>query len=367
MNNKIITTLFILAIFSSFVYSDSQCQNHLAYQNVKFLLQEIAQGVSQSTQDKINNFFSQFQNQDPQVISQSALDVCDQNNNYADHYSCCDKDITSFLEFAPFYALDFLTMQQNVVQKLLNNIANFINDFSCNSQESKTKPKSFDDLVQNENLPLLQDLVKKSRSCQASYLTQITNLIRGTLCTVCIGVDQLSEYFDSDQNLYVSQASVNEFQDAVNDSISCFSNLVSWNSSDSSQHSFRDVVYEIVSYYIDPECQNRILGYFQNLINTNLSNSSNYCTLEQIFSIENGCLNSQDLIFQNTDSTNRMRILQSSNQSTGFSVSQKNGSNVFVESKKTNIICNNGCVVISFQGITKFYFGFLLTLLLIFQ
>ncbi|EAR84202.1 hypothetical protein TTHERM_00721330 (macronuclear) [Tetrahymena thermophila SB210] len=365
MNKKIITTFFILAAFSSFVYSDDQCQNHIAYQNVKVLLQEIAQGVSQSTQDEINNFFSQFQNQDPQVISESDLGICAQNNNYAGHSSCCDKDITSFLELAPFYALGLPTMQKNVIQTFLNNIVNIINNFPCNSQESKNKPKSFDDLVQNENLPLLQDLVKKSKSCQASHLTQITNLIRGTLCSVCIGVDQLSEYFDSDQNLYVSQASVNEFQDAVNESISCFSDLVSWNGSDSGQHSFRDVVNEIISHYIDPECQNRMQGYFQNLVNTNLSNSSNYCTLEQIFSIENGCLNSQDLIFQNTDSTNRMRILQSSNQSSDFSASENNGSNVFIKSQKTNIVCNADCDVIAFLGINKFYLGFLLILLLI--
>ncbi|KAL4438143.1 hypothetical protein ABPG74_016922 [Tetrahymena malaccensis] len=366
MNKTITTTLILLTVFSCFVYSDSQCDSHLAYQNVKTLLQEISQVSNQSAQDEISNFFTYFSSQSPQDVSESVLDICAQNNNYQDHQSCCDTQVVQFLDNAPLYMANFLLSQRNVVQKLLNNIANQMNQFPCSPQDSKDKPQSFDDLAQNTNLPLLQDLIQKSQKCQVQYATQIIKLIRGTLCTVCIGVDQLSDFFDSDSKLYVTSSSVSEFQDAINSSINCFSDLVSWSNS-GSQESFSQIVNEIISHYIESTCQDRMLGYFQNLVKHHVSSSQNYCTLEQIFSTQNGCLNSQDLIFQDQNSSNR--LLQSSGKSNDFAVSQKNGSNVFIGSKKDSIVCQNEhgtCnVSITFQGIYQFYLGFLLILLLI--
>ncbi|KAL4480546.1 hypothetical protein ABPG72_022301 [Tetrahymena utriculariae] len=259
-------------------------------------------------------------------------------------------------------ASGFMLIYLNSFQKLLNNIVNQINNFPCSFQDSKTKPQTLDDLAQNKSLPLFQDLIKKSQNCQAKYATQIIKRIRGTLCTVCIGVDQISEFFDINSKLYITQASVIEFQDAVNNSISCFSDLVSWNKSDNQDGFSFKIVKEIVSYYIDSTCQNRIQGYFQNLVKSKLSNSSNFCTLEQIFSTQNGCLNSQYLIFQDKQSPSRIRLLQNSSQQNDFTVSEKNGSNVFISSKNNSKVCQNDhgtCNVrISFSGIYQFYSGF---------
>lgn len=53
----------------------------------------------------------------------------------------------------------------------------------------------------------LQALLTNLKTCKINFAKAVTQFTRGALCSICAGVDKLSNYFDNNGNLLVSQSS----------------------------------------------------------------------------------------------------------------------------------------------------------------
>lgn len=87
----------------------------------------------------------------------------------------------------------------------------------------------------------------ETETCKAKYGKAIARRIRGTFCTICIGVDSYSSLIDGSGMLKVSQASIDSFVSETEAAITCVNNAVSPNT-------IYDAVKSIVTKYASATC-----------------------------------------------------------------------------------------------------------------
>jgi hypothetical protein len=115
---------------------------------------------------------------------------------------------------------------------------------ACTVKEGVTKPASVDALLANlDNLTGLKTLIEGAKSIKIAFAKAVSAYTRGAVCLACSGTDSVSSYFNGDDKVILSQASVKAYIDAASTALGNYNSLLILKS-------FNDAATSILTYYL---------------------------------------------------------------------------------------------------------------------
>ncbi|KAL4438893.1 hypothetical protein ABPG74_016613 [Tetrahymena malaccensis] len=352
--------LFILFFLSITLCQQNKCDNHPAFGKITNILKNIIGNNNKQAIDALDRFAKDFKNSSPVKVDDDVLGVCSQ---FQGQESCCNKKkMTDFLDKMALFKVEQIQKQNNIAVKLFNALFHQIIKCDCQMKPNIQKPEQIDNLKQNINLKQLQTLINNLSKCNTQFQTTATQFLRGALCSVCSGVDNISNYFDNTKSLLINQESATKYQSQIDSSIDCFSNLVTLKGKNENP-GLVSIIEEIFDYYFqDKTCYNKvvqkILSVFQNngVSTTKPGTKEKVCCPQIVYKIQNECdqviqgdseidslLNKRLLRSNPNSKQNLNRILQQNFiQNTDASIVAVGGVNILVTSQLDQQIKGTG-------------------------
>ncbi|EAR88786.2 transmembrane protein, putative (macronuclear) [Tetrahymena thermophila SB210] len=196
------------------------CNAHPAFNKAK---QIITNAVQQDAKGKaLNDQLQQkFQSAQPQVRNAQDLGVC---SNYGGQSTCCDTEIVKLIDKAALLKIKPIQKQKSAFQKLISVYATQLNKI-CNPSFLVQASITADKIFSNTALLTLYSYKQFQANCKINFAKAISSYTRGAMCSICAGVDQISDYFNAQGQLKIHPDSINSFEKATNDAIVCYSNI----------------------------------------------------------------------------------------------------------------------------------------------
>ncbi|EAR88785.1 hypothetical protein TTHERM_00261820 (macronuclear) [Tetrahymena thermophila SB210] len=365
--NKIVLILLILSQISIFTYAgptsttenknstaNAVCNSHPIFSKASQLLNDILNSDQKGQQ--INNAIQKaFQNAKPAIKTSSSLGVC---SGYAQQKTCCDANYVKLVDQAALLKVKPILQAKSAFQKLINIYVSQLSR-NCTQNVLPSVPLTAKAIFENTTLKVLQANRTTQANCKIKFAKAISSYTRGALCAACVGVDQASNYFNSQNQLKISKLSVAAFQSQTDSAITCFQSMFTPQNLDL-------ILSELNAAYIkgnDTCGLNVTQSVKTKFLNPKLTNSDGYgskmCNGTNVFTKSVGCeniLQGDPLLEQNItrilqldEQNNNNRILQL----TSDAVLDNSGLEVFISSTTDDAITEDGNnITPNFTGIS---------------
>ncbi|EAR94907.1 hypothetical protein TTHERM_01029890 (macronuclear) [Tetrahymena thermophila SB210] len=218
--------------------SDTACSSHTAFNKARSVLTNALISDAKGKQ-KNEALQKQFQNAKPSKRSANDLGVCSQ---YAGQNSCCNINMAKLIDQAALLKVKPIQQAKSVFQKFIRIYITQLYK-NCPATAVPSPAITHENIIINKNLKIFQVNRATQASCKINFGKAISSFTRGAFCSICAGVDKLSDYFNAQGQLKISQDSVNVFQKATDEAINCHAQLFS-------QTSIEQMVNELNSAYI---------------------------------------------------------------------------------------------------------------------
>ncbi|KAL4462553.1 hypothetical protein ABPG74_000383 [Tetrahymena malaccensis] len=332
--------------------SDPTCSSHTAFNKAKIILTNALNSDNKGRQ-KNEALQKNFQKAKPSKRSAADLGVCSQ---YAGQNSCCNINMAKLIDQASLLKVKPIQQAKSAFQKFTNIYIAQLNK-NCPASAIPSPTITADNILSNKNLKVFQTNKASQATCKVNFAKAISSFTRGVLCSICAGVDKLSEYFNAQGQLKISQDSVNTFQKATDDAINCHAQLFS-------QTSIEQMVTELNSAYIKngDKCGDAVVSKVKSIfLNHKVTNDDGkggkICKGVTVFGDNSACesilqgdpaLEQKSGRFLNFEDESLNRLLQA----TPDAVVDQNGVNIYTTSSTDNQIDESGnAITPNFEGI----------------
>ncbi|KAL4446659.1 hypothetical protein ABPG74_005597 [Tetrahymena malaccensis] len=344
MNKYILIVLISLSVLS-LVASESataDCKTHPVFDKAKNLLNVIF------TQDKrakhINKVLQKrFQERSPKSISDNDLGFC---SGFSGQKTCCDKELVKLIDQAALLKVKPILQTKSAFSKLINVYVSQLNR-NCSATVIPSPPIVPKAIHTDKSLKILSQFKLAQGNCKINFAKALSAFTRGSLCSVCMGVDKLSNYINAQGQLKITQQSVNIFQQAADNAIKCFADIFTPSNLDS-------ILNELNAAYIknNDSCAASVAKNVKSIFsNPKITNDDGQggkiCKGTSLFSDNSLC--EQSLLGDSSLEFTNPRFLSFENESLDRLLVEKldaiidpSGVNIFVSSPKDQIIDESG-------------------------
>ncbi|EAR89251.1 hypothetical protein TTHERM_00370660 (macronuclear) [Tetrahymena thermophila SB210] len=343
MNKLILIVLISLSVLS-FVASESStadCKSHPVFAKAKNLLNVIF------TQDKrakhVNKVLQKrFKENSPKSLSNDDLGSC---SAFSGQKTCCDKNMVKLIDQAALLKVKPILQTKSAFSKFINVYIAQLNK-SCSPTVIPSPPLIPKAIYADKTLKVLSAYKQAQGNCKIKFAQALSAFTRGSLCSICMGVDKLSDYINSQGQLKITQQSVNIFQQAADEAITCFANIFAPSNLDS-------ILNELNAAYIknNDSCAANVSKNVKSIFsNPKISNDDGQggkiCKGTSMFSDNSQC--EQSLLGDSALEYTNPRILNFKKQVLRLlavnpdAVVDQNGVNVFVSSPRDQVIDESG-------------------------
>ncbi|EAR87379.1 hypothetical protein TTHERM_00058910 (macronuclear) [Tetrahymena thermophila SB210] len=305
------------------------CQTHLGFIKVSSLMKSLTQADVKASV-ATDNIISQFKKAKPQQIRSHKLGVCRQ---FADQNTCCNSNIVSFIDQLALYKVQSIQKEKSAFQKL---ISVYIKQLNLNCNSKVIIHTTYEQILNNSNLTSFQETRKNQKECKISFSKAISAYTRGVMCSICVGVEKIGSYFNSEGQMIISSQSQLMYSKATDDAINCFSNILSASNLDK-------IINEFNLNYIkdNDQCgilvKKNVLSIFANhSVQNNDGKGNKLCKGTRIFSDNSAC---ENVLLGSRDLETKERLLRSeSNQTERILqtiedvILKPNGMNIYIPS-----------------------------------
>ncbi|KAL4456538.1 hypothetical protein ABPG74_000645 [Tetrahymena malaccensis] len=345
MSKTIALALLLAQIISLTVAASSvTCSNHplltKVQTSVNSLLGNDASGKGKTKSDAL---FKSFSNAKPSSKSAADLGVC---SAYANQSSCCDKNIVKLIDQAALLKSKPIQSKSTVFQKFTNIYVAQANKICANKIQSS--PLTSDAIQKNTALNYFISQKTAQATCKINFAKALNSFTRGALCSVCSGVDKVSDYINAQGLLKVSSDSVNSFVTAADTATTCYQNLFTTDN-------LTKILNELNGAYIKAgdaciaTLNTKINSVFTNkIIQNSDGKSGKLCTGTTVFGNNSAC----ESLLQgdaNLETSNSNRLLRSEDdevfrllQTTPDAVVDPSGVSVYTTSSTDNSVDETG-------------------------
>ncbi|KAL4462552.1 hypothetical protein ABPG74_000382 [Tetrahymena malaccensis] len=355
MNKKLILLAFYINFIVVVVESAKlkpYCNYHAAFYKTRIILTRIL--YTDANGKKLNDALQkQFLNSKPSEKSEEDLGVCSQ---YAGQNSCCDINMAKLIDQAALLKVKPLQQAKSAFQKLIHTYIKQIQK-NCPSSEISSPDLTAEVILSNADLKILQQNKETQAVCKVNFAKAISSYTRGTLCSICIGVENLKDYFDDSNKLKISQESVDKFQKETEDNINCHKQIFD-------QANIEKIIQELNSVYIknSNKCGDTVVKNIQSIfahhrVSNNDGKDGKLCKGTLVYGDNSACervlqgdssLDNKSDRFLNFEDEYLNRILQQINDA----VVDKDGTNIYTISKTDDQIDESGNQIVpNFEGI----------------
>ncbi|KAL4505401.1 hypothetical protein ABPG72_002463 [Tetrahymena utriculariae] len=214
------TKVFILGLIAT-IYSfislancqSVNCKNHPIFQKSQNIIQNILKNDNVTTMNAtgLYNVLSQmYQNAIPKTVSDSDVGIC---SDYSGDTSCCFQAFTQWIDYAALLKVLNIQSTNSAYQQLVDNYVAYLYDGSgeCNQEYLPYNQVSNSAIYGNRNLKKFQGIRQNLIAIKVGFAQNITSFTRGVLCGMCVGVDNVQNYFNDNGLLKIKQSSLDYF------------------------------------------------------------------------------------------------------------------------------------------------------------
>ncbi|KAL4456541.1 hypothetical protein ABPG74_000648 [Tetrahymena malaccensis] len=347
----ILTIIFLIDIcLVSVLTAPVTCNAHQAFNKVKLV---ITNAVQQDAKGKAQNDALQqkFQNAQPQVRSAQDLGVC---ANYSGQSTCCDTEIVKLIDKAALLKIKPIQQQKSAFQKLVSVYTTQLNKI-CSSSVLTIASITADKIFSNNALLTFQSYKQYQANCKINFAKAISSYTRGAMCSICAGVEQISDYFNAQGQLKIHPDSINSFEKATNDAIVCYSNLFTPANIDIVLKEFNRAYIKNNDSCGATVAQNVKTIFVNHKVVNDDGNGAKQCKGTFVYGEQTAC---QNILQGNPQlEQQQQRLLRSSNeehteqlvrllQAVPDAVQDPNGIRIFIQSATDNLIDENGDAIV---------------------